>query len=97
MANHRRLQKRRCATGTNSPLLEELLVGAKDRKYQVWERNSLSVELRNSHVFKQKVEYIHANPVRAGLSLLPEDYEYSSAVFYEKNEIRWDFLNHYED
>jgi putative transposase len=81
----------------NSPLLEELLVGAKDRKYQVWERNSLSVELRSSNVFKQKLEYIHTNPVRAGLCALPEDYEYSSARFYERNESMWNFLNHYED
>lgn len=81
----------------NSTLLEELIVDAKDRKHQVWERNSLSIELRHTHVFKQKVEYIHNNPVRAGLCNLPEEYEYSSAGFYEKNEHKWDFLNHYED
>jgi len=81
----------------NSPLLDELLVGAKDRKYQVWERNSLSIELRNSSVFKQKLEYIHANPVRAGFCKLPEEFEYSSAGFYELNQSAWDFLNHYED
>ena len=39
----------------NSPLLEELLVEAKDRKYQVWERNSLSVGLHNRKVTIQKV------------------------------------------
>ena len=27
------------------PILQELLVQAKDRKYQVWERNSLSIPL----------------------------------------------------
>jgi len=77
--------------------LKELLVGAKDRKYQVWERNSLSVELSGSNIFKQKLEYIHNNPMRAGLCRLPEDYEYSNARFYEKNEGAWDFLNHYEE
>lgn len=30
-----------------SALLPQLLVQAKDRKYQVWERNSLSIELAN--------------------------------------------------
>ncbi len=81
----------------NSSLMYELLVNAKDRKYQVWERNSLSIELRSTSVFKQKVAYIHANPVRAGLSEVPETYSYSSAGFYELNDHRWDFLNHYED
>jgi hypothetical protein len=80
-----------------SPLLTQLLVNESDRKYQVWERNSLSVELRNPKIFKQKLEYIHSNPVKAGLCVLPEEYKYSSAEFYEKNVNRWDFLNHYED
>jgi len=80
-----------------SPMLEELLVNAKDRRYQVWERNSLSIELRSSQVFKQKLEYIHANPVRAGLCNLTEEYYYPSARFYELNESNWDFLTHYED
>ena len=33
---------------TSSPLQNELLVNAKDRKHQVWERNSLSVPLWSS-------------------------------------------------
>lgn len=80
-----------------SPLLDELLVESKDRKYQVWERNSLSVELYTSKVMDQKMDYIHYNPVEAGLCVLPEEYKYSSASFYEKNESSFDFLNHYED
>jgi REP element-mobilizing transposase RayT len=80
-----------------SPVMNELLVRAKDRKHQVWEQNSLSIELWNPKVFRQKLNYIHNNPVRAGLCELPEDYEYSSAAFYQWNEGRCDFLNHYED
>ena len=79
-----------------SELLKDLLVNAKDRTYQVWERNSLGVPLWTSEVFRQKLEYIHNNPVRAGLCKLPEDYKYSSARFYEKNEKDWVFLTHYE-
>ncbi len=45
----------------------------------------------------QKLEYIHSNPVQAGLCQLPEEYEYSSAWFYEKNELNLEFLSHYED
>jgi putative transposase len=81
----------------NSPILNELLVDAKDRKYQVWERNSLSIELYSEKVLAQKLDYIHLNPVQAGLCSLPEEYEYSSAWFYEKNELNFDFLNHCDD
>ena len=80
-----------------SAMLKDLLVNAKDRKYKVWERNSLSIELRSTQVFKQKLEYIHANPIRAGLCNLAEEYYYSSARFYELNDRNWDFLTHYED
>ena len=79
-----------------SILLSELLVNAKDRKHQVWERNSLGVPLCSREVFLQKLEYIHNNPVTAGLCKYPEDYKYSSARFYEKNEMDWFFLVHYE-
>ena len=78
----------------NTVLLEELLVNLKDRKHQVWQRNSLSIELRSEHVYQQKLEYIHNNPVKAGLCLLPEEYKYSSAKLYELNENDWIFLTH---
>ena len=68
---------------TSSSFLEEFKVNAKDRVYQFWERNSLSVELRSSKVFNQKLEYIHWNPVKAGICKFPEEYYYSSARFYE--------------
>jgi putative transposase len=53
----------------------------KDRKYQIWERNPFGVELRSRDVFKQKLNYIHFNPVRAGLCPSAMDYLYSSASF----------------
>ena len=79
----------------NSPMLKALLVEAKDRKYQVWERNSLSIALWSPKVFDEKLEYIHNNPVKAGLCACAEDYKYSSARFYEMNEKSWDFLTHH--
>ena len=33
-----------------SPFLDKLLVRAKDRKYQIWERNSLSIPLWSGQV-----------------------------------------------
>jgi putative transposase len=76
----------------NSPLQKALTVKAKDRKYQVWERNSLSMPLWSARMIWQKINYIHLNPVRAGLCGCAEDYEYSSAGFYLYGRQRWDFL-----
>lgn len=79
----------------NSPLLEDLRVNAKDRKYQVWERNALWVDVYSEPVLVQKLRYIHENPVRAGLCLSPTDYYYSSALYYEDGNSDFDFLSHY--
>jgi REP element-mobilizing transposase RayT len=49
----------------NDPLLVQLKVNAKDRQYQLWERNSLSVDLFTETVFLQKLKYIHCNPLQA--------------------------------
>ena len=78
-------------------VLLKFKVNAKDREYQFWERNALSVELRNHSVFLQKLRYIHENPVRAGICKLPEEYKYSSALFYETGVDNWGFLTHYND
>jgi putative transposase len=78
-----------------SPLHEALLVDLKDRKYQVWQRNSLGIPLWSDKVIWQKLEYIHYNPVSAGLCLRPEDYKYSSARFYaDRGYNAWGFLVH---
>ena len=67
----------------NHPIvLEKFRVDAADREYQFWERNPLGIELYSSHVFMQKLEYIHWSPVKAELCNLPEEYNYSSAKFY---------------
>lgn len=78
-------------------VLAHFKVDAKDREYQFWERNALSVELRSHAVFMQKLEYIHWNPVKAGFCGLPEEYKYSSALFYETGVDNWGFLTHYRD
>ena len=75
--------------------LEKFKVKASDRVYQVWQRNPLSVSLFSQAVFKQKLHYIHAHPVVAGLCKFPEEYKYSSAAFYEKGISEWNFLTHY--
>jgi putative transposase len=39
----------------------------KDRTYHFWKRRPLSIELYSPAVFEQKIDYIHNNPVEAGL------------------------------
>ena len=82
---------------TNPELLSPFKVNAKDRHYQFWERNSLSIELRSSAVFAQKLEYIHYNPVKAGLCNSPEAYYYSSAKFYTTGIDDFGMLTHCGD
>ena len=78
-------------------VLDTLEVNHVDRKYRIWQPDSLSVDLWTREVFLQKADYIHNNPVKAGLCNLPEEYKYSSASFYVLNTNEWDFLTHYEE
>src|SRR5690606_9134440 len=78
-------------------VLEYFYVGAKDRKYQFWERNSLTKFLDSREVVEQKLDYIHNNPVQ-GKWMLSDDpwgYKYSSVRFYENEDTEFDFLTHY--
>ncbi len=78
---------------TNELFLAEFLVNKKDRNYQFWKRDSLQVDLYSEKFFRQKLEYIHNNPVTAGLCALPEEYKYSSAAFYETGIDNWGLMN----
>lgn len=80
-------------------VLEKFLVGAKDRQYQLWERNPLSVYCYSTAVTEQKLDYIHNNPIQEKwqLATLPEEYHYSSARFYYENVDEFGYLTHYKD
>ncbi|MDB5283994.1 MAG: element-mobilizing transposase RayT [Bacteroidota bacterium] len=82
---------------TNADRLSAFLVNAKDRKYQFWERNSLSIDLWTPDVFIQKLDYIHNNPIQEKWKLVqyPEDYKYSSARFYETGIDEFGLITHY--
>ena len=75
--------------------LQAYEVNAIDRKYNFWQRDSLNIELFTASVFHQKLTYMHNNPVKANLCNLPEDYYYSSALFYEKGIDHFGFIIHY--
>ena len=68
-----------------------------DRQYHFWERRSYPVTMYNKKVASQKIDYMHYNPVKAGLCDLPEQYHYSSARYYELNIDDWGFITHYAE
>jgi REP element-mobilizing transposase RayT len=78
-------------------LLTHFESDANDRTYQFWKRRALSIELRTDKVYLQKLNYIHNNPVKAGVCKLPEKYNYSSAMFYHTGVDNWRFLSHHRD
>jgi REP element-mobilizing transposase RayT len=83
----------------NDRLFDKLKVSAADRNYQVWERNSLSIELYTEKVFLQKPNYTHLNPVQPKwkLACLPENYCFSSAMFYKTGIDEFGFLTHFRE
>ena len=79
--------------------LREFAVNTKDRQYQFWERNPLSIDLYTESVFEQKMRYVHNNPCQQKWQLckLPEEYHYSSAFFYYTGIDNRGFLSHWRD
>ncbi|MFC7346554.1 transposase [Chryseobacterium zhengzhouense] len=52
------------------------------KQYQFWRHDNKPTELWSNHVINQKINYVHQNPVEAGLVFRAEDYRYSSAIDY---------------
>ncbi len=75
--------------------LAHFKVNKYDREYQIWKREPLSIELIYYELLKQKLEYLHYNPVKAGLCENPEDYYYSSARFYLDGLDPFKMLTHF--
>lgn len=53
-----------------------------DREHQVWSEGFHPKQISSDSVMRQKISYIHYNPVKAGLVLNELDWKYSSAGFY---------------
>ena len=51
-------------------------------QYQFWRHDNKPIELWSNKVIFEKINYIHNNPVEAGLVFRPEEYMYSSAIDY---------------
>jgi len=62
--------------------LKECSKSSNIKQYQCWRHDNKPIELWSNKVINQKINYVHQNPVEAGLVFRAEDYRYSSAIDY---------------
>lgn len=70
-------------------------VARTNKKYEIWQTKSLAIEIFSLEMAKQKLDYIHYNPLSGKWQLAKDDlsYHYSSARFYETGIDEFGFLN----
>ena len=57
-----------------------------NKDFQFWKQDYHPVELVTAGKLKERLDYLHENPVRSGLVWEPWHYKYSSAIDYYTNE-----------
>ena len=61
---------------------------SRNQGHQFWQQDNHPVELSDNKMKEQKLNYLHENPVRAGIVREPDHYVYSSANdYYEKESL----------
>ena len=61
-----------------------------ESSYLVWQESFKATPLWSAWMIWQKINYIHANPVKAGLVKSARDYRWSSfRSFYSEDEVDW--------
>lgn len=55
-------------------------------EYQFWKQDYHPIELNTADKLKERLDYLHQNPVKSGLVWEPWHYKYSSAIDYYTNE-----------
>ncbi len=58
----------------------------RNHRHSVWQHHPDSLDIFAEQTFKQKVEYIHMNPVKAGMITDPLQYRFSSARLWVGSE-----------
>lgn len=53
-----------------------------DKQGKVWQERFYDTGIRSAGMLLQKIEYIHNNPIRAGMVLRPDQYPFSSYAHY---------------
>ena len=65
----------------------------REYKYSLWDHHSNLFSINNEKTLMQKVNYIHQNPVRAGMVEKADDYLYSSARIWHRKRLENEPLN----
>jgi REP element-mobilizing transposase RayT len=78
----------------NPGFLNRIVSTQADRKFHFWERRPYWKNVSSESVFRQKLQYIHLNPIRKKWTLAPtpEDYYWSSARSYFERNTQFEFL-----
>jgi len=54
-----------------------------NKDFQFWQQHNHPIELSTNQIMRQRIDYIHNNPVEAGFVERPSDWVFSSAKDYE--------------
>ncbi len=68
---------------------------SRNKNSQFWQQDNHPIEIDSPEILQSKMDYLHQNPVRAGLVREEQDYLLSSGIDYYGNEkglIEIDFL-----
>ena len=81
----------------NDKALKNYSVTARDRQFNIWQRDPLAIKIFNREMAAQKLNYIHLNPMQPHWLLCkqPAEYKFSSAIFYEQQIDEFGLLNHF--
>lgn len=53
-----------------------------NKDFQFWQRDNHPIELSNPEMLKQRLDYLHYNPVGAGIVYEPQEFVYGSGINY---------------
>ena len=53
-----------------------------NENFQFWQQDNHPIQLVSEAMIDQRLNYLHQNPVKAGIVLEPHEYKYSSAINY---------------
>jgi putative transposase len=59
----------------------------RNHRYSLWQIEKNVLPIFSEGMFMEKVNYIHRNPVRAGLCERPEEYQWSSARIWQRRPL----------
>jgi REP element-mobilizing transposase RayT len=57
-----------------------------DRQRRFWQATQHPIGIFSDEFWKQKMDYLHHNPCRKGLVIRPQDWRFSSALFWSTRE-----------